>query len=194
MSITISLLNYYGLYHSETISSTIFFLVVFNPKIEKYITQLAHGGATCYINWSGNTHPLWAAPFPTQGVLYKNRENKSSTSIYVLLSLWLLAVYVIWSPAINSAKWFHTVTYCNMALWGKEMFSPSGCFLLVCFITATGKEIRTVVSSHYYLLLIGAIFLIQILKLFLVSPVSVLDVKYFNLYYKVTEFQTSIRL
>lgn len=74
------------------------------------------------------------------------------------------------------------------------MFSPSGCFLLVCFITATGKEIRTVVSSHYYLLLIGAIFLIQILKLFLVSPVSVLDVKYFNLYYKVAEFQTSIRL
>lgn len=89
---------------------------------------------------------------------------------------------------------FPTVTDCNMALWGKEIFSPSGCFLLVSFITATGNEIKTVVSSYNYLLLIGAIFLIQILKRFLVSPVSALDVKYLNLYYKVTEFQTSIRL
>lgn len=45
--ITISLLNYYGLYHSETINYTI----KFSPwclitAIEKYLTQLAHGGAT----------------------------------------------------------------------------------------------------------------------------------------------------
>lgn len=35
ISITISLLNYYGLYHSETISATIFFPMVFNHSNRK---------------------------------------------------------------------------------------------------------------------------------------------------------------